>query len=147
MSKITPNKIKSNLTSYKILDIKIDENVLYVSTVRKKNNCLHLSVSKSELNIVYLNFSEIFFSNKCMNFIQSGKIEIHKIENQKNLLLTTAGDIKKYRGQIDPNPQSLSSIYGKIISINLKNNKYEFFSIGHRNILGLYTEGDLILST
>tara|TARA_Y100000816_G_scaffold93785_1_gene65015 strand:- start:17824 stop:19083 length:1260 start_codon:yes stop_codon:yes gene_type:complete len=147
LSKITPNKIKSNLTSYKILDIKIDENVLYVSTVRKKNNCLHLSVSKSELNIEYLNFSEIFFSNKCMNFIQSGKIEIHKIENQKNLLLTTAGDIKKYRGQIDPNPQSLSSIYGKIISINLKNNKYEFFSIGHRNILGLYTEGDLILST
>ena len=140
-------KINSNLNYSKILDFEVNNNFMYVSGVKKENNCLYLVVLSANLDFDYLNFDEIFLSKKCMTFIQSGKIEIYKKYGEEFLLLATAGDIKKYRGNVDTKPQDPNSIYGKTILINLKNKKNKIFSTGHRNILGLYSKDDLILAT
>lgn len=146
-NKFLPIKINSNLESNKILDIEINNNVIYVSNIKLKDNCQHLVVSKSILNDKEFFFEEIFFSEECMNHIQSGRMQIFIDNGSENLLLATAGDIGKFRNQIDNRAQDKSSIYGKIISINLKTYSHEIYSMGHRNILGLYADKDLILST
>ena len=46
---------------------------------------------------------------------------------------------------MDDKPQSDNSIYGKILELNLDTNKKIFK--GHRNILGLYVDKNVILST
>ena len=53
----------------------------------------------------------------------------------------------KEKDESDSKPQDITSVYGKLLSINLKNNSFEIFNKGHRNSLGLLVDQDLILST
>ena len=99
------------------------------------------------MNLENLIFKKIFNTSECINEIQSGRIQkINK--NNKNLIyLSTAGDNLKRNDEKDSKPQSQNSLFGKIIEINLADLKYKIFSKGHRNILGLYADNNIILAT
>ena len=140
-------KIKSNLNENRILDILVDNNFLYLSSVNIKNNCEILNLYKADINLENLKFKNIFSSSECVSLIQSGRIQ--KInEKGKNLIyLSTAADNLKRVDEKDSKPQDDNSIFGKIIQINEDNLKYKIFSKGHRNILGLYVDKNKILAT
>ena len=144
------NKITSNLDTNNVLDIFIDDQVIYVSYVKKIDNCIFLYLAKSQIDLIKLNFLNIFKSNECMSRnIQSGRIQKMKYYDDYFILLATAADIlnPNKNSKQDLKPQNDKSIYGKIISINLKNYNYSVFSKGHRNILGLSSINNVILST
>ena len=147
-------EIKSNLNSIiekqytfeKILDFEIYENKIYVSKVIRDKNCFYMLVDFAILNQQFLSFKNIFstINIECVEkSIQAGKIEI--LENQ--ILLTTGADIVKEKDESDSKPQDNTSVYGKLLSINLENNSFEIFNKGHRNSLGLLVDQNLILST
>ena len=144
------NQITSNLDTNDVLDIFIDDQDIYVSYVKKIDNCLFLYLAKSKIDLIKLNFTNIFESEECMSTnIQSGRIQKMKYNNNSFILLATAADILNpgtNNGE-DLKPQNDKSIYGKIISIDLKNYNYSVFSKGHRNILGLSSIDNVILST
>ena len=140
-------QISSNLDTENVLDIFIDDNEIFVSYVKKINNCLFLYLAKSKIKLDSLNFKNIFESNECMTKIQSGRIQKTKYDNNSYILMGTSADLLKYKNEEDLKPQNDKSIYGKIIAINLKNYEYSIFSKGHRNILGLFSFNNLILST
>ena len=143
------NMINSNLNTNNALDIFIDNDDIYVSYEKKIKNCSFLYLAKSKINLKKLNFENIFVSNECVSKIQSGRIQKTIIDNEKYILLATAADIISGRKNLasDSKPQNEKSIYGKIISINVKDFSHSIFSKGHRNILGLYSKGDVIIST
>ena len=110
-----------------------------------RNNCYFLLIDQADLNYNFLNFENIFTTEKeCMKSIQAGKIEAL---NRENLLLTTAAEILQKQDETDIKPQDDKSLFGKIIMINFKNKTYEIFNKGHRNSLGLIVEENFILST
>jgi len=139
--------IQSNLEENRILDILIKDEFLYVSSVIKKNNCEILNLKKARINFKILNFENIFNTKECVSLIQSGRIQ--KIKNNLNnfIYLSTAADNLKNKDESDNKPQSSDSLFGKIIQIDEKDMTHKIFSKGHRNILGLYAENNLILAT
>lgn len=144
-------KINSNLKSNisyifeNTLDFEIFEDKIFLSKVVSRNNCYFLLIDQADLNYNFLNFENIFTTEKeCMKNIQAGKIEAL---NRENLLLTTAAEILQKQDETDIKPQDDKSLFGKIIMINFKNKTYEIFNKGHRNSLGLIVEENFILST
>ena len=97
----------------------------------------------SDLN--NLDFVSIFDSNECVTMIQSGRVV--KLSGKNSLLLATAADVLIKKNEMDDKPQNNNSIYGKILEIDLKTKEHKIFSKGHRNILGLYSDENVILST
>ena len=104
-------------------------------------------MSKSDINLKKLKFEEIFSSNKCTKIVASGRIEKMIKNSIPYILLATNADVFKKEDERDYEAQDDSSIYGKILAINEKDNSYKIFSKGHRNILGLHVDGEVILST
>lgn len=139
--------INTNLNLHKALDLFINKNKIYISGVIKYKNCLKLTLYEANINQSnILNFENIFISKECAKKnIQGGKIS--KIFNKDSLLLTTAADILINKDESDPKPQDDNSIYGKILEIDLNKKDYKIFSKGHRNALGLYSDGEVILAT
>jgi len=140
-------KIDSNLNADYVLDLLVKDKKIYVSYVIKKDKCHFLYLGKSDINLEKLKFEVIFSSKKCTKFIASGRIQKIIKDNSSYILLATNADMFKKEDERDYEAQDDSSIYGKILAINEKNNSYKIFSKGHRNILGLHVEGDVILST
>lgn len=140
-------KIDSNLNADYVLDLLVKDKKIYVSYVIKKDKCHFLYLGKSDINLEKLKFEVIFSSKKCTKIIASGRIQKIIKDNSSYILLATNADVFKKEDERDYEAQDDSSIYGKILAINEKNNSYKIFSKGHRNILGLHVEGDVILST
>ena len=137
--------ISNNLDLNTALDLLIDEEYIYVSGVIVESNCAYLVVYKAKLsNLNDFNFNNIFKSDECVTMIQSGRMAKYK---DNSLLLSTAADVLIKKNEMDDKPQSDNSIYGKILELNLDTNNYKIFSKGHRNILGLYVDKNVILST
>lgn len=137
---------KTNLEFNSVLDMFIHANELFISGVLKIKECTYLKVVKGKIiNLERIDFTEIFLSKECSNSIQAGRMQ--KLNNSDSLLISTAADILKNKVSNDPKPQDDNSIFGKTILINLKNNQFKIFSKGHRNILGLYSDGNIILAT
>ena len=114
-------------------------------------NCYNTSIISAKFDFKYLKFIDLFTYDECVdskinpafNSSQSGgKLKIHKDHNGNTKLLFTIGDYRKRELAQDE-----KSIFGKIISIDLKNKNYDIYSLGHRNPQGLYTEQDIIIST
>ncbi len=143
-------KINSNLNFASVTDLYIKKNNIYVSGYKKlDNNNYYTSIYKSSLvNFNKIDFKEIFRAKniECI-FIpaHAGKIK-HLNNNDSNGILFTT----RWQGKTDkPDLQGLSdtNICGKILLINEETSNYEIFSKGHRNIIGLYTDKDLIIAT
>ena len=139
--------IQSNLEEDRILDILIKDEFLYVSSVIKQNNCEVLNLKKARIDFKILNFENIFNTKECVSLIQSGRIQKIKKNSNNFIYLSTAADNLKNKDESDNKPQSNESLFGKIIQIDEKDMTYKIFSKGHRNILGLYAEKNLILAT
>lgn len=140
------NKIKTNLKLDKTLDLFVDNNTIFISGIKIQDNCDILYVVKSQdLNLEEISFTTIFESSECVKKIQSGKIAKLYDYNKNSILLATAADVLK--DEPDPKPQNDDSIYGKILEIDINTKKFSNFTKGHRNILGLYTDKEVMLAT
>ena len=163
--KIKTNIQNSNISGYANF-LKTKTSTFYIDTYKDnlflfyKNGESYYSnidgINESELNLnkftVYefnidikiFEFTGIFQDPNCYGFIQGGRVQYYTKDN--SILVSTAADILK--NQIDQKPQDVNSLMGKIIKINLDNVRdYEIYSSGHRNIIGMYANEDVILAT
>ena len=140
--------LDSNLNFEYILDTLVYENEIFVTGKNIVGEKTFIEIVKGKYNENEIEFKSIIKleSEGCIlrNSVHSGKIQI--FENNKNKILISINSA----GQLDePKLDSLNadSICGKILLVNAEDNNYEIFSSGHRNIIGLYADGNLVLST
>ncbi len=126
---------------YSIKDVEIFDGDIYVSYTKEvKENCWNTSLLSGKMNYVYIHFTTLFTSKECVNEYDNLDDEYNahqsggRIINLNNeIVLFSIGDFRsRYRAQRE------SSIFGKVLKINKKNNDYEVISMGHRNPQGLF---------
>ena len=141
------NNIKTNIKFKTVFDLFVHDETVYVSGEINDGECAKLQVIRSNiLDLNEMNFEIIFESEECVKGNASGKIQKLYQINKNSILLTTAGDVMQHKGN-DPKPQDDESIYGKILEIDINTKKISKFSKGHRNILGFYSDDEVILAT
>ena len=141
------NNIKTNIKFKTVFDLFVHDETVYVSGEINDGECAKLQVIRSNiLDLNEMNFEKIFESEECVKGNASGKIQKLYQINKNSILLTTAGDVMQHKGN-DPKPQDDDSIYGKILEIDINTKKISKFSKGHRNILGFYSDDEVILAT
>ena len=145
-TKIKTNLIKDKLFDGSIVwtgikDTKVINNKIYISLTQEiKPNCYNTSLFSAEVNLIYLDFKEVFKSSECA--IIEKRIEYFKyfnghqnggrIEYLNKKIYLTIGDYNNWEF-----PQDENSDFGKILEIDPKNNEYRYISMGHRNQQGL----------
>lgn len=139
-------KIKTNLKSLQILDTHLYKNKLFLYYSEIKNGCKNINISFSYIDNDLFEFKKIYNSDECQkNEIQVGKLISFNHEGNDGLLVATNFFVRdkpsEYLSQND------KSIFGKILFLDLTSFKITTFSKGHRAIQGLYSDGNLILST
>ena len=143
-------KIQTNIKLDEITDFYIKDNDIYVSGYVKSNNDNYsLEVVNSSIqNINDLNFKTIFSAEdeRCIfEFPHAGKLKSYNHKGKDGILLTT-----RWMGKTNkPNSDNIldNNICGKVLFIDKSSNDYEIFSRGHRNIIGLYVDNNIILAT
>ena len=138
-------RIKNNLKTSRVLDTLVYKKTFFISYIGGEEDCNTMNIAKSKLEnqLIDLNFENIFQSSECGSYIQAGRMVVNK-KNDKELLFSTTD---QFPDKITNRPQSDKSIFGKIISLNLNDNSYSIYSKGHRNIQGLYSDNEVIIST
>jgi len=138
------NRINDNLETFKVLDTFIFDNNLFVSYIKSKNECKTFNISYAEFNKNYLDFKVFFENNKCSKWIQGGRMQYLKHKQKKGIIFSLSDNVAD-----KPNnePQDENSFYGKIVFISFDKTLNLIYSKGHRNPQGLFSDGDLILST
>ena len=136
--------VNSNFSSEKVLDTYVHNNIFYISFVEEQDGCKTLNIVSAKVNEKNLNFKKFFKSNECGELILGGRMQFYKYESEKGLLITTSNHPNN---KPDNKPQDINSIFGKILFIDFEKNNPIIFSKGHRVAQGLYTEGNLIIST
>ena len=117
-----------------IRDLLILDNKIFFSYLKKvSNDCYNTSIASSQFNLNYLNFTEFFSYEECVaqpskTWNSGGRMVFFK---DGKILLST-GVIRDLNVSQDKN-----SMFGKIISIDLKTKDYNIISMGHRNPQGL----------
>jgi hypothetical protein len=151
-SRLNIKKIKNNLKNVLVLDVLINNTKIYVTaSLKMDEDCNKFTVYESSLNFKNINFTKIFQDNNCYGGIQAGKIGYRSKDN--SIFVSTSAEIHKIgkilrkNNEKDKKPQDINSLMGKIIKINLDNYDYEIYSLGHRNILGMYVNKDVVLVT
>ena len=131
--------ISSNLANNKLLDIrdfKIIDNKIIVAARKFKNEtdeCSNILILLSEINepINNFEFKKIYESEKCA--ISNRSIKIEKSEINNNILIATSANYAHGKAiDEDRLAQSDSSIFGKILSLNLENRKIKILAKGIR---------------
>ena len=141
---ITPEIIKTDLSSSKVLDILIHDEKIYVSSAKKNDKCKTLEIVVAAINLKKLNFKSFFKTQECGDLILAGRMQFYKHNNSEGIIFTTHGH--RYN-KPDKTPQDDNSIYGKILFVDFKNRKPLIFSKGHRLSQGLFANNKLILQT
>ena len=140
-------KINSNLKFEKILDTYLLDDEIYISFVSNLgSSCENLNLAKGKIDLKNIYFKIFYTTVECAREIQSGKIAIIN-DKIKKIYLSTAADVLKNADEKDPKPQDPKSIWGKVLEFNNENDLPLVFSSGHRNILGLVTDNERIIST
>ncbi len=137
---------------FSLKDLHIFKNKIYISyTEEIKQDCWNTSIIYADINYKEINFKKLFSPKKCIHSINNIDKEFHGhqsggriINFDENHILLSVGD---YRSRYFA--QDSKSVNGKIIKININNNKYEIISMGHRNPQGLYLDkqNNFILET
>ena len=141
-------QIKTNLDSIDVLDIYSNNKNIYISASKRENDCSILYLYKGEIDLEGLHFVSIFRTKECVQTIQSGKIQTAVIDDNSYILLATSADQALQEDQNSMSrAQDNNSLFGKIILINENDKSHKIISKGHRNILGLYSENEVILAT
>tara|TARA_B100001057_G_scaffold46345_1_gene41295 strand:- start:4725 stop:6008 length:1284 start_codon:yes stop_codon:yes gene_type:complete len=145
VDQINLNKIKNNIITSKVLDTLVDNGYFYISYIGGDKSCETMNIAMSKIeNLSELKFENIFSSDECGDYIQAGRMVLNKKDSSNNLLFSTTNQTPD---KLSDRPQSDDSIFGKIISLNLRDFSFEFYSKGHRNIQGLYSDNEVILAT
>ena len=144
-------KIETNIESQRILDMKIFQDNIYLSTIEKNDQNYFISIKKSKLNKKKFDFQEVFVSpnNECISKnTNGGKIEfINKFGDYKILLSVGSIINMNDKNQRTLNSQNNEDVCGKIILIDLINSNFEIYAKGLRNVIGLYSENNITLAT
>lgn len=143
-----------------VRDLLIYKNEIYFSFLREsKNECYTISILKAEINYNFLDFKNFFFEKDCVQtnvkssgfgngwglLHSGGRMVIYNDGNEKKeKMLLTTGEL-----QNRTLAQDQSSIFGKILSIDIKSKNFEIYSSGFRNSQGLLfnKEKNVIIST
>ena len=140
--------VKSNLNFEYILDTLIDGDDIYISGKNIDGDKTFIEIVKGKFNEKNIEFKSVIKlegKNCILSYsVHSGKIQIHNQDNSKLLVsINSAGR------RDEPTLETLSpdSICGKILLVDTENKSYEIYSSGHRNIIGLYADESVILST
>jgi hypothetical protein len=141
---IYTKNLQSNLNAKRVFDTLIIEDILYVSYSTNTNECQKINVSFAKIKSNNLNFQNLFKSNECNKNGAPGRMQFFTHNNKDGILLSTnAGTFDKP----GTTAQDKTSLFGKILFIELNSKKNYIYSYGHRVIQGLYAENNLILST
>ena len=153
VTEIEVNNIDSNLNTLigsgktgQILDIAIYKNKLYSSFFTyDRPNCKLLNISVANINSDNFQFKNLIQFDECQDGpIQAGRLKPYIKDGQEGLLFTLG---QNSRNSLNMKAQDESSIYGKILFINLDIKEYEVFAKGFRNPQGLFVENNLIITT
>ena len=129
-----------------VRDLLIVNDIVLISYAKKQSDdCYNMSILISEFNLKMLQFKEFFAYPECQGeFADVSKSGGRMVYYKDNKILLSTGEFGKR-----PLAQDENSLFGKIISIDLKSKHYEIISIGHRNPQGLYYDKDknVIIST
>jgi hypothetical protein len=124
-----------------IKDLLILNNKIFFSYIKKlTNNCYNTSIMSSEFNLNYLKFTEFFSYEDCIVgahgalWNSGGRMIPFK---DGKILLSTGVMTQMLLAQ------NTNSMFGKIISIDLKTKEFEMVSMGHRNPQGLFYDQNL----
>ena len=146
--KLNFKNFNTNLDLDYILDIEINKNKIYVSGKKKIDKKTYIEILKGEIIDNKINFESIIklSSDKCFlrDSVHSGKIEFFE-NNENKILVSINGSGSVDNGTIDT--LKSDNICGKILLIEPSSKSYEIFSYGHRNIIGLYSDGKVVLAT
>ena len=141
------SNIQTNLNFDYILDTHVYKNDIYITGKKDIGDKTFLEIVRGKFDEKKINFENIIklSAENCVlrHAVHSGKIQIYN-NNENKILLAV-----NHAGGMDGGSLenlSADSICGKILLIDAKNKSYEIFSSGHRNISGLYTDKDVIIS-
>ena len=115
----------------------LDNNIFFSFNNQVTKDCYNTSIMISKFNLNYLNFSEFFSYENCVSAadVTHGGGRIVPFNNEK--ILFTIGEHGSRVLAQDKN-----SMFGKIISIDLKTKDYNIIAMGSRNAQGLYYDKD-----
>ncbi len=140
--------ITSNLNFEYILDTLVNNNDIYVTGKNIVGDKTYIEIVRGKYNEKNIQFESVMKleGENCIlrTSVHSGKIQIYNDDKSKMLIsINSAGWLD------DPKLETLSpeSICGKILLIDTNKKSFEIFSSGHRNIIGLYADENVILST
>ncbi len=133
-------------------DLLIYKNKVFVSfTNELHDNCWNISVIEGPLNYKKIEFKPLLMTSECIQSKKNRDNEFEAVQSGGRLvafdddhILLSTGDFRsRYLAQ------DKSSIFGKILRVNLTNKDYRIISMGHRNVQGLYfdKENNFIIST
>tara|TARA_Y100001958_G_scaffold130784_1_gene99779 strand:- start:25 stop:1272 length:1248 start_codon:yes stop_codon:yes gene_type:complete len=141
--------VKTNLNFDYVLDVLIKGNEIFITGKKDLDeNQTILEIVSGYFDEKEVDFTSVmkFRAESCIlrHSVHSGKIQfMPNSENKLILAVNSAG------GLDSPNLENLSkdSICGKTLLVDIKKKSYEIYSSGHRNIIGLYADEKVILST
>jgi len=113
----------------------LDDKIFFSYVKKISNNCYNISIMSSELNLNYLTFSDFFSYKECVNTGLLAHSGGRMVFFKNGKILLTIGDWTWAEMLL---AQDKNSIFGKIISIDLKSKDYEIIAMGSRNAQGLY---------
>jgi len=123
-----------------IVDILVKKNKVFVSYLNEvEKDCYGIALVMGTINFKKINFKKVFSPKECVKkkneygefkMVQSGGALAVYSDDQ---VLLTTGDYR-FRDLA----QNINSIFGKVLLIDFKNNKYKIISMGHRNPQGIF---------
>lgn len=141
---ININQFKKNRAA-SIKDILISEKKIFVSYTQEiKNDCWNTSVVYGDIEFKEIYFKELFTSKKCVLALNLHSSGGRMVKFGEDYILLSVGEFL-----VSHLAQNINNINGKIIKININDNKHEIISMGHRNPQGLFFDkiNNFILQT
>ncbi len=140
-------KISTNLNFDTILDTFVIDEYIYVSGKKIiEDDSVELHLARANLNLQEMFFENIveLKSNKCFfkHAVHSGKIQSYKKIKDKIILSVNSSADNEGLENL-----SSDSICGKTLLIDTEKKEFSIFTSGHRNIIGMYSDENIILAT
>ena len=139
VDKIDYEQVPNNLKTKYVMGSLIESDHMYVSYLLKQDNCQQYKISKAKINFKNLIFEDFFISKECGENLRAGAMIAINFQGDRGILATMGGEVLN---KPTDKPQNDNSDIGKILFINLENNKKIIFSKGHRNPQGLFQLDD-----
>ena len=136
--------INNNLSPERVLDSYIYKNKIFISYETDKDGCKKYNISSAPFNKNKMTFKPFFKDENCKDLINSGRMQSYSLGGKEGLLFSVSAAMYDQPNQ---EPQDEKSMFGKIIFKEYESGRVIVFSKGHRLILGLLVDQDLILST